>query len=683
MMKRAAAVSAFLLWSVSHQEAAALTDHANEADEEVMMTDIPIVMTASRIPQSAFRSPVSVTILTRDMIERSGAVEIPELFRMVPGFHVAHSAGSHYVVSYHGQEVNFPTRLEVLVDGRSVYNNLLSNVSWPTVGVALDEIEQIEVIRGPNAPVFGSNSMVATISITTKSPAENHGTWIRATKGSLDTTKIMLRHGGEMADIDYRLTATTNKSDGYRYGPDDGWGHDFDDYDYAVVGLTASYSPSIRDEINISLGATFGDQGSSHPNPDKPFSNASSDIDSSFQHLKWTRITASGNKIETQLTHDHSNRKDRATPRLSTILGVPSAAVPLVTGGMQDQKVTFVYADGVSDRLDAETQYLFSHGRYAGAVGGGVRHDRMKSLEHLGTTDYLTNDSARLFSNNEWAITDKLSLHAGGIIEHNEIVYEHHSWRLAANYKIRPTQSIRFSISKTERSPSILDEYWEFRPIFEDGTMTVPLVDSPTNNISEKLSAARVGYAWMNPEKGVTADISVFAERAKDLISWPDDKSVFEPFLRNGVDTTTNDDRYSITGIEGQLGYDHNGYHLWAHAMLTHSNRIQQNELGGEPYHIDNATAKAIGMISLAKDFPGRLTIGGSIYHMSKTFWIGDGTEVPGYTRADLRIAKKKRLGRGDASIELIGQNIGATHQEYHERNRFEPRYYVRVGYKF
>ena len=243
-------------------------------DEEAFFTDIPIVMSATRLPQPLLTSPVSTTVITREMIEASGFNEIADVFRLVPGFQVAHATGGHFVVAYHGQEFTLASRLEVLVDGRSVYGNILSSVQWNTLGVELEDIERIEIVRGPNAPVFGANAMVATINIITRQPYAEHGTWLDATAGSLQTRELLFRHAGAIGEMDYRFGIGWERDEGFEMDPDHG--ADFDDSRLTNLSWRAVWSPTARDDLDIQLGLVTGQ-------------NATSSRSDAFFGARWTR----------------------------------------------------------------------------------------------------------------------------------------------------------------------------------------------------------------------------------------------------------------------------------------------------------------------------------------------------------------------------------------------------------
>lgn len=132
--------------------------------------DTPTVLSATRLSQSLFETPAAVTVIDRQMIEQTGVREIPELLRLVPGMVVGYESGSEAFVSFHGTSADLARRMQVLVDGRSIYQPLLASVDWIGLPLELADIERIEVIRGPNSSSWGANSFLAVVNIVRDTP---------------------------------------------------------------------------------------------------------------------------------------------------------------------------------------------------------------------------------------------------------------------------------------------------------------------------------------------------------------------------------------------------------------------------------------------------------------------------------------------------------------------------------
>ena len=183
--------------------------------EDDYFATIPTVSSASRLQKSILDTGMSVTIIDRETIEASPAIEIPDLLRLVPGLQVAHATGSVFAVGYHGANDQWPRRMEVMVDGRSVYLNTTSSVEWNALGIAKEDIERIEVVRGPNSPTFGSNAVLGSINIITRAPFFQSGTYLRTTLGSQDTANTIARWGGKLGDWESVLNAQYRSDDGF------------------------------------------------------------------------------------------------------------------------------------------------------------------------------------------------------------------------------------------------------------------------------------------------------------------------------------------------------------------------------------------------------------------------------------------------------------------------------------
>ncbi len=133
------------------------------------------VTTVTATKSSIGQSPAAVFVITPEMIRRSGAVEVPELLRMVPGLQVAKVSSSQWAISARGFNGEFATSLLVLVDGRTVYNPLFSGVFWDVQDLVLQDIDRIEVIRGPGATIWGANAVNGVINIITKDSSQTQG----------------------------------------------------------------------------------------------------------------------------------------------------------------------------------------------------------------------------------------------------------------------------------------------------------------------------------------------------------------------------------------------------------------------------------------------------------------------------------------------------------------------------
>ena len=165
------------------------------------------VTSVSRQVSSVGKSPAAVFVITNDMIRRNGATSIPEALRMAPGINVARIDSNKWAVSARGFSDRFAGTLLVQIDGRVVYNQLTSGVYWDVPDVVLQDVERIEVIRGPGATVWGSNAVNGIINIITKHSKDTQGAMVSAVGGTVDKAITSVRYGGSNDDetLHYRL----------------------------------------------------------------------------------------------------------------------------------------------------------------------------------------------------------------------------------------------------------------------------------------------------------------------------------------------------------------------------------------------------------------------------------------------------------------------------------------------
>src|SRR5688572_32423881 len=133
------------------------------------------VTTASKKKQSLSDVAAPIFVVTQEDIRRSGATTIPEALRLVPGVQVAQIDSNKWAVSIRGFNSRFANKLLVMIDGRSVYTPLFSGVFWDAQDVMLEDVERIEVIRGPGGALWGSNAVNGIINIITSSAADTQG----------------------------------------------------------------------------------------------------------------------------------------------------------------------------------------------------------------------------------------------------------------------------------------------------------------------------------------------------------------------------------------------------------------------------------------------------------------------------------------------------------------------------
>ena len=192
--------------SLSAHAAAAGDSAADLTLEDLLNTE---VVTAARKAETLHATAAAAYVILREDIERSGATTIPEALRLAPGVEVAQIANNRCAVSVRGFNGRFADQLLVLMDGRSIYSPLFSGVLWEFEDTLIDDIERIEVIRGPGAAIWGANAVNGVINIITRKSRDTQGNLLMASTGNIERGEAAFRHGGATDDGYYRVWGKT------------------------------------------------------------------------------------------------------------------------------------------------------------------------------------------------------------------------------------------------------------------------------------------------------------------------------------------------------------------------------------------------------------------------------------------------------------------------------------------
>jgi iron complex outermembrane recepter protein len=206
------------------------------------------VTTASKQPERVFNTSAAIYVITQEDIERSGATNLPEVLRLAPGVEVARIDGSKWSIGIRGFGSRLARNVLVLIDGRTVYSTLLAGTYWEVQNVLIEDVDRIEVIRGPGGTIWGPNAVNGVINIITKSSKDTHGALISAEAGNIKTGLVDARFGsGTSGNFNYRVYAM-----GFDRGPQyHSDGVRFDPWREAQGGFRTDWSKSARDSFTV------------------------------------------------------------------------------------------------------------------------------------------------------------------------------------------------------------------------------------------------------------------------------------------------------------------------------------------------------------------------------------------------------------------------------------------------
>jgi iron complex outermembrane receptor protein len=252
--KRSGLIVGFLLLSISGF--AQQQDLTQLSLDDLMNTRVTSV---SKRVESLSRTPAAIFVITSEDIRRSGATNIPDLLRMVPGVDVAQINANTWAISARGLNDRFSNELLVMLDGRNVYTPTFGGVFWDVLDLPLEDIERIEVIRGPGATIWGANAVNGVVNIITKKASETRGGMVVAGGGNLDQGFGTAQYGGGVGkSTDYRvytkyfnqeqLPAPTGQ------GGADGW-------HLLRGGFRSDSSLSVKDKLMVQGDVYTGEEG--------------------------------------------------------------------------------------------------------------------------------------------------------------------------------------------------------------------------------------------------------------------------------------------------------------------------------------------------------------------------------------------------------------------------------------
>jgi iron complex outermembrane recepter protein len=290
-------------------------DLGSKSIEDLMNVEVTSV---SKKEQKLSRTAAAIFVISQDDIRNSGATNIPDLLRMVPGLDVGQIDGSTWAISARGFNSQWANKLLVMIDRRIVYTATFAGVFWDTLDLPLEDIDRIEVIRGPGGAVWGANAVNGVISIFTKKASETRGGLIDGGTGNLDQGFGFAQYGGELSkETDYR-TYIKAFDQGHMLDPngqngEDGW--------HAVRGgfradSTLSPKDSLMFEGDFSAGRE-GEYGFVLPSITSPgFVPVAEQIpisDGSFVSV-WNHSVSSRSETSLQLSFNRHWRNDPQNP---------------------------------------------------------------------------------------------------------------------------------------------------------------------------------------------------------------------------------------------------------------------------------------------------------------------------------------------------------------------------------
>ncbi|WP_085724804.1 TonB-dependent siderophore receptor [Pseudomonas sp. R37(2017)] len=642
---------------------------------------LPQVLTATRLKQSPAAVPGSMTVIDSALIHASGARDISELLRLVPGMMVGNISGNQAAVNYHGTNATEARRMQVLIDGRSVYRAGLATVDWSDIPVAMEDIERIEVFRGPNTVSYGANALMAVVNVITRRPADSHGTRIKVTRGQRGIDDFYASQGVGWEDGDMRLSLSGQQDDGFdsnRTGADYHDSRRLDRFNLAVSqslderqsldwqlnakdgtnqrpytyrpvfpGITRAgddsdvtakdYAGSLRWNLDINPEHSLYIQGSAQ-HWDRQQTWRACDAEVSFSP-QLTELWQLNPNYTERLARNITRFVDRGAPAGTPVeQALANQVLDQWRNGASQTVCGDIDQSTRESRYDLELQDTLSLADNLRLVSGmNLRYDRADSETYFNGT--LDDTIWRVFGQFEWRASEHWLLQGGAMFEDTRLIGSSLTPRMAVNYLINPRHGLRAVYSEAIRSPDMFENNvnWSYQvtnlkpgAFGQSSARYFVKTRGPGDLDQERMRSRELGYNGYFPDPGLALDVKLFHDEITGMISEP---------LRNNQYIASNANKARFSGAETQLDW-----HLgsldrlrltYAYVDVDASNPLDARQ-----------TARNSGSAGWLRDW-------GQGWNSALFYYGDDALNGYRFERVDARIAKRIILGK--ASLELAG----------------------------
>jgi iron complex outermembrane receptor protein len=441
------------------------------------------VTSVSRQPSTVGKSPAAVFVVTQEMIRRSGVNNIPDVLRLVPGIEVARIDANKWAITSRGFNSLYARYMLVQIDGRAVYTQFFSGVFWDMQDLVLQDIERIEVVRGPGATVWGANAVNGVINIITKNARDTQGPLVTGGAGTEERGFSAVRYGGQVGnDFHWRAYGKQFERDGGYFV-----GEDFDDWRQARGGFRTDWTPTSDDAVTVQGDMFDGDSGESTTDaiPAFPFQATTSDdihVQGQNAIVRWSHSIDDETSWSVQSYYD---RYSRVAPDY----------------------------DLQQETADVDFQYLFPVGDWHSVIcGAGYRHID----DHLFGSFALSLDPAErstdlysCFIQDEMTLVDdRWFFTAGSKFEHNDFSGFEYQPSVRLLWTPNEREAVWAAVSRAVRTPNRIDDDFTFHQLVAPGPTFVRFTGNRGLE-AEDLLAFELGYR-AQPTEAFSWDLATF-----------------------------------------------------------------------------------------------------------------------------------------------------------------------------
>ena len=634
--------------------------------EDLLETEVTSV---SKKSEKLSDTTAAVFVITADDIRRAGARTIAEALRMAPGIQVSRVDADKWTVSARGFNDTFSNKLLVLIDGRSVYTPLYSGVYWDVQDTMMEDIDRIEIIRGPGATLWGANAVNGVINIITKTAQETQGPLVTMGTGTHETYDTGMRFGDRLGtDGAWRIYAKANNR--HSFDPVVG-DSDLDSWRSARGGFRMDLDIDIRDTVTLQSDIYQEQKEQMLDLPEtltqpalgpQHYTGKASGMD---LLARWRRAYGDTSDMTLQIYYDKTERKE-------------------------------IVLEEVRDTVDFDFQHRFQLTASQEVIWGvGYRHTQDETEEGQSISITPDNRTDQVFSGfvqdeftlkpNTWWLT------MGSKFEHNDYTGYEIQPNIRLRWKPGPQQTAWAAVSRAVRTPSRGEH--DFRSEFDVQRVTLPYPPYTSTTYlgaflgnktfdSETLTAYELGYR-LAPSNRLSIDLAAFYNEYDDLRTFePRPEAAFaetDPLPPHIVVPYDVDNKMEGKTFGVELVTVWHPLSFWKLTtgyswLYMH---LQTDPDSSAPFPEEEAGFSPVNQIQLrsALDLTHGWSLDTELYYVDE---LSD-LDIPAYTRLDIRLGWQLRT---DLELSLNVENLlDDRHLEYGQRNDIIPAQIPRLIY--
>jgi len=636
------------------------TSIAAPAYEHIDLTSLSLddlleveVYSVSRGRQRLADAPAAVYVITREEIRRSGVTSLPDAFRLIPGMEVARIDANKWATTARGYNSRFANKLLVLIDGRTVYTPIHSGVYWDMHDIPLEDVERIEVIRGPGASLWGANAVNGIISIVTAPASATRGGFVALATGTDERGVGTVRYAGQLgARAHYRVTARYFDHDRFQNA---GGGEAFDAWYNNRGAVRVDWQASPADAVTLHAGLVDGQleqAGTPVTTLDPPTTQlrmTRTPVSAGHVQVRWERSLPDNAHATLQVYYDRYERLEEAL-------------------------------DEAVRTADVDFMHRLPRGRHQLTWGLGYRriHDEVRGGNTLWFHPVARgHDLLSAFAQDEIELTPQIELTLGTKVERNDFSGMEIQPSVRAMWHPTPRHALWVAGSRAARTPSRIDEDVEARL---DPTVFLPTLPlDPGNAVvavsgneaftSEELLALEVGYRAL-PAPWLLLDAAAYYHRYDKLrtlrpagfrteLEPPPGHTVFAFEMVSAM-------KGSARGIE--VAADWQVVAPWRARLTYRWQRIDmESEMVFTAQQVEGLSAEQQLGVNSMVDLTRHFEVDASLRYVGDLPYLG----IESYVSANLRLGWRPRHA---LELYVAGHDLlGSSHMEYRTENMITP----------